>query len=274
MATPAAMSMSKRLTADPCLGVSDLQKPILQFLKETGSFDLGKLLEPQQAVSWKTAPNLAWLLQLKPLLEKLILVAPACIFPSKKLKVAIEKIQRETSRVNFSKQRDDDFFDRCDFLLRCAAAQLRNLKQEVGQYTRICKKSSVLEKNQLDELLSGIQLPEPEAPKKENSSPSKRGRKGSPKKAVGCTDLVLLQPEVDKQPAVLPSGNIFKKILQRRESDESGLLLPAAEVNQTKASSSGSKGNRPILGLDFSKDEVQLLAEALAQECMTSAEGA
>ena len=104
---PAASAMSlqkQRLTPDPCLGVGDIMSPVVSWLKEEGKYDLSSLLEPKISVTWKTAPNLEWLCSLQKLFEKLLKVVPACIFPSKKIRTALQKIQAEVTRINFSRK--------------------------------------------------------------------------------------------------------------------------------------------------------------------------
>ena len=97
------------------------------------------------------------------LFEKLLQVAPACIFPSKKVRVALQKIQTEVTRINFSRKDDETFFDRMDLLLRTAASQLRDLNQQLVVYQRTIKRSSVKEKQKVDGLLVLIKLPANEA---------------------------------------------------------------------------------------------------------------
>ena len=104
---PAASAMSlqkQRLTPDPCLGVGDIMSPVVSWLKEEGKYDLSSLLEPKISVTWKTAPNLEWLCSLQKLFEKLLKVVPACIFPSKKIRTALQKIQAEVTRIKFSRK--------------------------------------------------------------------------------------------------------------------------------------------------------------------------
>lgn len=54
--------MSKgRLTPDPCVGVADLQKGLLAWLREEGTNDVWKLVRPHKEITWKTAPDAEWL---------------------------------------------------------------------------------------------------------------------------------------------------------------------------------------------------------------------
>lgn len=110
--------------------VNDTMAPFLSWLKESGKYDMASMVTPKASVSWKTAPDIDWLCELHPLFMKLLKVAKASILPSKNLKSALEKIQREVGRVNFSKTGDDVFFDQMDTYVRIAAGQLRALKKK------------------------------------------------------------------------------------------------------------------------------------------------
>ena len=60
------MAIQKRLTCDPCLGVSDIMAPFLQYFKEQGKYDMRGLIEPKVVPTWKTAPDPEWLASLHP----------------------------------------------------------------------------------------------------------------------------------------------------------------------------------------------------------------
>ena len=161
--------MAKRLAPDPTLGLSDLLKPIVEWLKEQGSQNLWKLLEPVQPVTWKTAPDVAWLVQLSGLYTKLLKVSPTCCYPSKKLRMALERIQSGYHRINYTKFNDDQFYDKADLLIRQGAAQLRILKTDQTQYCRALKKADPKQCETLESLLSMLALPELEKNHKHSS---------------------------------------------------------------------------------------------------------
>ena len=255
----------QRLTADPCLGVGDIMSPMVTWLKEQGKYDLASLLEPKTAVSWKTSPNLEWLCSLESLFEKLLKVVPACILPSKKVRLALQKIQSEVARINFGRKDDDTFFDRMDLLLRIAASQLRDLKQQLVDYQRTMKKASVREKEQIDGLLMLIQLPANEA----GAAPSTSHKKPEPKEP--CTALV---PYVAPKTALpVPGGspkNIFSRILSKKLSDESAAPGNAKSPPRVAATSSGTSSSSRSLKTEvawdgFHRSEMDLLAEALSK---------
>ena len=93
------MSTAKtcRLQANPCIGVSDLMGPLIEFQKINENQEIAKIVMPtdENSVSWKTAPNIAWLLSLKDLFASYIGIAPNGVLGQKKHKMAIEKIVKE-----------------------------------------------------------------------------------------------------------------------------------------------------------------------------------
>lgn len=150
-------NLNCRRKPDPALGLRDLMKPIMDWLQEKGSHDMLTLLEPGTGeVTWKTRPLPDWLANLVPLLRKLV---KKCIFPQKKMQEALEKIQADHYRINFSKLRDDQFMDKCSLYIRAAASQMRDLKAKGGIYQRAMKRASLKEKQALDGLLDEMVLP-------------------------------------------------------------------------------------------------------------------
>ena len=84
-----------RLVPDPSVAVGDLQHVFHTFCKECGSNDIHTLLAPEAAkkVSWKTAPDPEWLHRMSPFFLKLVSVSKNLVLSSKKLKLAMVKIQ-------------------------------------------------------------------------------------------------------------------------------------------------------------------------------------
>ena len=147
-----------RLKPDPTIGLRDLMKPMMKFMDEQGSNDLLSLIEPPSEVSWKTKPLAGWLCTMAPLLEKLLCVDPKCIYPAKKMAEALERIQKDHHRVNFSRLRDDQFVDKVCLYIRVAASQLRDLCTKGEQYQRTMRKASLVEKQVLDSLPDKVQV--------------------------------------------------------------------------------------------------------------------
>lgn len=265
------MSLQRqRLTADPCLGVGDIMQPLVAWMKEKGTYDLSSLLEPKTTVSWKTAPNIDWLCSLEKLFEKLLKAVPACILPSKKVKLALQKIQSEVTRINFGRKDDDHFFDRMDQLLRIASAQLRDIKQQLSVYQRTMKKASVIEKERVDALLMLIHIPANEVEETETQKSEKK-----PPIKESCTALVPYVEPKTTRPAPEGSGScpdIFKRILSKKLSDESAGPGDAQSPLRLAATSSGPSSSSRSLGRevawgDFDRSEKDLLAEALNKAC-------
>ena len=260
------MASSSRLSPDPALGVSDLMKPLKQWLEEEGKYDLLSLVEPKDTVTWKTAINVTWLCTLHGLFMKLLPVVPACIFASKKLKDALEKFQSQVKRLNYSKKHDPIFFDTCDRYIRQAAAQLRDLKNPI-KYTTAMKKASIMEKQMIDEMVSLIQLPE-EEPETRSPEPCTAIVPYMPPKPTGVTASPTLSSSSSPFPA---GGNIFAKILAKKSSDEGPAPTPKELF---PASSSGTQaGNvrslkRQATEVDMTKSDLQMLADALAKDLL------
>lgn len=89
-----ASTSRARLVPDPSIHVLDLEQAVSSFCRESGSFDVGKLIMPEgKEVTWRTAPNAEWLAQLAPLFMKLVLIAKNLVLPSKKMKLCLSKFQ-------------------------------------------------------------------------------------------------------------------------------------------------------------------------------------
>ena len=264
------MAIQKRLTCDPCLGVSDIMAPFLQYFKEQGKYDMRGLIKPKVVPTWETAPDPEWLASLHPLWMKVLRVAPACILPSKKLKDALEKIQREITRLNFSKVSDEIYFDNMDTLVRISASQLRILKKDSAQYQRTMKKASISQKEKVDELLSCIVVPDTSVGISNPAVDSGAGPQTLP---------VVPAPSNPTKVDDAPAGqeqNIFLKILQKQPSDpsEPRIIAPvtltlASSSSQTPGTSEaqGMKvhmGSSSSVRIDLAFDEKELLANALA----------
>ena len=71
---------------------------------------------------------------------------------------ALEKIQADHYRINFSRLRDDQFIDKCSLYIRAAASQMRDLKAKGDVYQRAMKRASLKEKQALDGLLDEMVL--------------------------------------------------------------------------------------------------------------------
>ena len=255
--------MAKRLAPDPSLGLSDLLKPLVEWMKEQGSQNLWKLVEPAQNVTWKTAPDVAWLVQVSGLYTKLLKVSPNCCYPSKKLRMALERIQSGYHRVNFTKHNDDMFFDKVDLLIRQGASQLRTLKTDQIQFTRAIKKADPKQWETIESLLSMVTLPEAEKTISTALVPFVEPKASASEKSQS------LKMEVDS-----PPHKIFSRILARKSSDEAGepgkatssassSSLPKKETARTEEKVANQFKRK--VSVDFTKSDKQILAEALGR---------
>ena len=216
-----------RLKPDPSVGVRDLMKPVMGFLKEKSEKDLLTLLEPSSEVSWKTRPLPVWLCNVAPLLQNLLKVDAKCIFPAKKLAEALAKIQKDHYRINFTRMKDDQFIDKACLYIRVAAAQLRELATKPDQYQRTMRKASIVEKQVLDDLIEKISL---------------GGDPGEGSLEQG--EVLLPHPaeepkEKAAKPKQKPELSIFTRILSKKPS------TPEKMTQAAEASSSQAKSGKP-----------------------------
>ena len=152
-----------------------------------------------------------------------------CCFASKKIKGALQKIQTSVHRINFSKENDDTFYDKCDLWVRQACSQLRSLKQQPCQMSRCLKKASVQEATTLEDMVEMVDIAETE------SGPQGGNLEVQTSK---CKDLVLYEAKKPQKEDTSPL-KIFSRILAKRNSDESdtGAATTAPSVNPTASSS-------------------------------------
>ena len=224
-------NLNCRLKPDPALGLRDLMKPIMDWLQEKGSHDMLTLLEPATGeVTWKTRPLPDWLANLVPLLRKLVAVDKKCIFPQKKMQEALEKIQADHYRINFSKLRDDQFMDKCSLYIRAAASQMRDLKAKGGIYQRAMKRASLKEKQALDGLLDEMVLPHEKEEEAELEGEVQVSK--GPAKKIG------------PGPCLSPPKTIFRRILTKSPSNpdppkETSLALVPYNPTQQSMAASG-----------------------------------
>ena len=122
------MASKPRLIADPSIGVSDLKRPLEQFIIKIGDKNIVKHIQPPPGISWKGACPVSWLAGLAPLLEEYVKVAPNGVITSKKHKIALERLE-EDQKVNWTRKPTSDFLDLMDDWVRMALSHLRTLKQ-------------------------------------------------------------------------------------------------------------------------------------------------
>ena len=123
---------NKRLIADPCISVADLEGAIEEFLRGRGGpgdKNLEKFIGADKPLlNWKGAPDCPTMAKYAPLILPLAKVAPNGVLSSKKMKVALSKIHEVSPlchRVNDS----GAFFDKVDLIIRGMFAMFREMKK-------------------------------------------------------------------------------------------------------------------------------------------------
>ena len=206
----------QRASPDPLVSVGDIQKVFASFCRKEGTWDLNGLLFKTSLVkTWKNAPEASFLAgNVSQLCLALFKLSKHGVFASKKIRLALEKLQQESHRVNFSKFNDGDFFDMVDQQVRIACSMFRDLKASPSKYAACMRKASIVEKETVDGVLQHLVVTDV-APE------------------VGVTSEKPLEPEeqkVDKSPeTAAPQVSIFKRVLQKKVSDASS---PAKSVKE------------------------------------------
>lgn len=141
------MALSKgkpRLTADPSIGVGDLYKVLEGWLDEVGNNQLATSLKPPQGTTWKTAADPVWLCSLSSLWKKLVALAPNGVIPSKKNRLALEKLQ-EHRTVNTGKLSQAGFAEQIDEWIRIGPSSEGSSNAwclEAGAFGKLAPKNS------------------------------------------------------------------------------------------------------------------------------------
>jgi len=86
---------SKRLVADPLVGVADLMQPLENLLQREKGINLTKYIQPPSTVSWKSAVPLKWLCKHQELFMEHINISKNTIISGKKHKLALEKLHHQ-----------------------------------------------------------------------------------------------------------------------------------------------------------------------------------
>jgi hypothetical protein len=263
--------VSSRLTPNPCIGVCELMQPLVAFQKlHGGEADVAKLIIPKnsKAISWKTAPNVAWLVGMKSLLEAYLKIATNAVLPSKKHKSAITKLCIEKMpqpldnvQLNKTKYSADDFSDLIDMYIRIACAQLRVLRTDEVAMARALQKASSVEQEALKKLLDLID-PESKVPNPASSS------KAVP--PIPSSWQVVVAEKQQEAAVVVPAAStgsvlnpsiVFQRILEKRVSDSLSPVRLA--VSDSQPINKQKSFLDSVLG---EEEEAALLAAARMQE--------
>ena len=149
-----------RLCADPCIGVGDLLLCIEGVLDEIKDNNLYGYLDPGNkiTVSWKNAPNPVWLSRLTLLWGKFLAIAPNGVLPSKKCRVALEKLVERRDGVNLTKKSTEDYAIKCDDWIRLGLSHLRSMKQSDVAKQRCLRKCDPDESSKIEDILAKLDL--------------------------------------------------------------------------------------------------------------------
>ena len=268
------VSLQTRLVPNPCIGVNELMKPLAAFQKLKGAdTDIAKVIVPKMGkITWKTAPNVAWLVSLKPLLRSYLEIATNAVLPSKKHKTAITNLCKEKraeddqeTSFNKTKHSNDDFSDLIDMYIRIACAQLRALKSDEIIAARTWQKTSESESNALQELLGLI---DPEV-KVANPAATSKAAPPIPSSwqivvAEHPADAICAGTNSSSSVLVPEPSEVFQRILAKRVSDSLSPTRYAADVSDVSKPISHQKSFLEVaLGAE---EEAQLLLAARQQE--------
>ena len=268
------VSLQTRLVPNPCIGVSELMKPLAAFQKLKGAdADIAKVIVPKMGkITWKTAPSVAWLVSLQPLLRSYLEIATNAVLPSKKHKTAITNLRKEKraeddqeTSFNKTKHSNDDFSDLIDMYIRIACAQLRALKSDEIIAARTWQKTSESELNALQELLGLI---DPEV-KVANPAATSKAIPPIPSSwqivvAEHPADAVSTGANSSSSVLVPEPSEVFQRILAKRISDS---LSPIRCADNKSNASQPISHQKSFLDVALgAEEEAQLLLAARQQE--------
>ena len=223
-----------RSRPDPSVSVGDLMRPLESMCAEAGSYDLGRLCGIDSNMGWKTSADVSWLARdhIAKLFVGFFKIASNGVLSSKKLRSALVKLQTKKHRLNFGRLSDGDFFDKMDEQLRVAAKHYREMKKDSHTYRRAMKKASDREKQQIDLVLSYLDVEEPQT----------RAGTGPSTAAVTAeldTTAEKTGPgeETASSSADPVAASIFARVLSKKDSGE-GQEPGQSAAGEEKASSS------------------------------------
>ena len=234
------VTLQTRLAPNPCIGVSELMKPLASFQKLNGAeADIAKLIIPKQMakITWKTAPNVGWLVSLKTLLRSYLEIASNAVLPSKKHKNAIANLCKERTpegdnkaSINKTKHSDHDFSDLIDMYIRIACAQLRALKSDELQAARTWQKASEAEMNAVLELL-GLIDPEVKGAATSKAAPPIPSSWQVVVAEHLPEDAIRAGAKSSSSVLVPEPSEVFQRILAKRVSDSLSPIRAAGNVS-------------------------------------------
>ena len=205
--------MAVRATVDPAIGVRPLIKAIQNHLDRKGTKDLESSLAVPDGKpwGWKRAVNPLWMISMAPLAYDLICEAKNAVLPSKKVKLAIQKLCDDKKiQTKNAKRELCDAIDNCDQMIRVLVSQFRKAKQDNECYLSLVRKMSEDEKRTLDAVLAMIDLSHPGVASETSSFEAQI----VPVQASAASSS-MPQPMSQDAP---PQKEIFRRILSKQPS--------------------------------------------------------
>ena len=265
------ITLQTRLVPNPCIGVSELMKPLAAFQKLNGAeADIAKIIIPKHLakITWKTAPNVGWLVSLKTLLRQYLEIASNAVLPSKKHKTAIANLCKENNNeasINKTKHSDNDFSDLIDMYIRIACAQLRVLKSDELQAARAWQKASEAEMNAALELL-GLIDPEVKGAATSKAAPPIPSSWQVVVAEHLPEDAIRAGAKSSSSVLVPEPSELFQRILAKRVSDSLSPIRSAGNVSSVTQPISHQKSF--LDAAMGAAEEAELLEAARKQEPM------
>jgi len=176
--------------------------------------------------TWKTAPSLPWLLRMAPLIQGYAKVTSKLVLSSKKLRLALLKVN-EKEKINYTKKDDDDYVDLMDDAIRLACKQFRDLKKDPMLRERFFNLAAAAERKAIEQVLDTLEFDVHAAVAEEGRPPatpsSWGGRSSSENLGEGfVADEMPLQDVVPGGEAALAPNtktidlSIFKRVLEKK----------------------------------------------------------
>ena len=155
-----AQANKPRSVPDPSIGVDDLMHAWQKWMKSEKIKDVAFLMCPKFEISWKTAVNVTWLTSIAGLVEYMLHVAPNGVLPSKKHKLALQKLcnAEHEGLKNTTKKTENDFIDLVDQNLRIAMHQFREMAKSDMAKARAFRKADSQEKEQMSKVISMMDM--------------------------------------------------------------------------------------------------------------------
>ena len=233
-----------RLVADPSIGVSDLMKPLQQFMESQNSRDLQAILKIPPGTSWKTAVNIEWISHLSPLYRAYAAIASNTIIPPKKHKKALAELH-SLGPVHSSKKADHDVFDYLDESIRIGFSHIRLLCQSPEARSRHYRKASPAQVEQIDGVIKLLKLADGDFVD-EDSQPTDAVEEPSPpsgiKAVAASSSAASTSADSSLKPitSIAEASKLFKQVLAARDDEEEPITPSKPKLKRADRLSPGA----------------------------------